>query len=145
MAKKSSKKKMAKSTKTTKKFTAKKAAPTRAVMAKAIKLPKRRDASRPRNSSTLSYTFSEFVENVKDFCGLPKRSEAKEICEDLAAFIRDSLRKGYKIPLLGLGKLYVRQSKARMGRNPQTGEMVHIPARKRVRFTAAKALKEAVL
>ena len=72
-------------------------------------------------------------------------AEAKEIVEDLATFIRDSLRRGYKLPLLGLGKLYVRESKARTGRNPQTGETVQIPARKRVRFSAAKALKEAVL
>jgi nucleoid DNA-binding protein len=57
----------------------------------------------------------------------------------------DSLKRGYKIPLMGLGKLYVRESKARTGRNPATGEMIHIPKRKRVRFTAAKALKERVL
>ncbi|RIL08513.1 MAG: HU family DNA-binding protein [Proteobacteria bacterium] len=142
MAKKPAKKKWGKPTK---KAATKKTTKTKTMTAKPIKLPKKREASRPRNTQTLSYTFSEFVENVKDFCGLPKRSEAKEICEDIANFIKDSLRRGYKIPLLGLGKLYVRQSKARMGRNPQTGEMVHIPARKRVRFSAAKALKEAVL
>jgi DNA-binding protein HU-beta len=57
----------------------------------------------------------------------------------------DSLRKGYKIPLMGLGKLYVRETKARQGRNPATGEVINIPKRKRVKFTAAKALKERVL
>jgi len=36
-------------------------------------------------------------------------------------------------------------SKARMGRNPQTGESVRIPARKKVRFTVAKSFKEAVM
>jgi nucleoid DNA-binding protein len=106
---------------------------------------KTRTSTRPRNSNTLSYTMSEFLENVKGFCGLRKRSEAKELCEDLSSFIRDSLKRGYKIPLMGLGKMYVRESKARQGRNPQTGEIVNIPARKRVRFSAAKALKEAVL
>lgn len=115
------------------------------VMQPWTKLEKTRAATRPRNNNTLSYTLSEFLENVKGFCGLRKRSEAKELIEDMAAFIRDSLRKGYKIPLMGLGKLYVRESKARQGRNPQTGDIVYIPARKRVRFTAAKALKEAVL
>jgi nucleoid DNA-binding protein len=109
------------------------------------KAEKIRMASRPKNSNTLSYTLSEFLENLKGFCGLRKRSEAKELVEDIALFIKDSLSRGYKIPLMGLGKLYVRQSKARQGRNPQTGEIVQIPARKRVRFTAAKALKEAVL
>jgi DNA-binding protein HU-beta len=55
------------------------------------------------------------------------------------------LKKGYKIPLLGLGKLYVRKTKARMGRNPATGEPIHIPSKKRIRFTASKSLKQAVL
>ncbi|MCL4151456.1 UNVERIFIED_CONTAM: hypothetical protein GTU68_029601 [Idotea baltica] len=63
----------------------------------------------------------------------------------MSLFILDSLKKGYKLPLLGLGKLYVRKSKARMGRNPSTGEAIKIPAKKRVRFTAAKALKETVI
>jgi DNA-binding protein HU-beta len=106
---------------------------------------KARISSKPRNTSTLSYTQSEFVENVRAFCGLNKRSEAKQIVEDIAAFVMDSLRKGYKIPLMGLGKLYVRETKARQGRNPATGEVINIPKRKRVKFTAAKALKERVL
>ena len=106
---------------------------------------KARVASKPRNTSTLSYTQSEFLENVRAFCGLPKRSQAREVIDDIALFVTESLRKGYKIPLMGLGKLYVRESKARMGRNPATGETIHIPKRKKVRFTPAKALKERVL
>ena len=102
-------------------------------------------AVKPKNGTTLSYTQSEFFENIKGFCGLRKRAEAKLVCEDIARFIKDSLKKGYKIPLMGLGKLYVRQSKARTGRNPATGETIQIPARKRVRFVATKALKDAVL
>jgi DNA-binding protein HU-beta len=111
----------------------------------AAPVAKARVSSKPRNTSTLSYTQSEFVENVRAFCGLGKRSEAKQIVEDIAAFVMDSLRKGYKIPLMGLGKLYVRETKARQGRNPATGEVINIPKRKRVKFTAAKALKERVL
>jgi DNA-binding protein HU-beta len=106
---------------------------------------KARVATKPRNTSTLSYTQSEFLENVRAFCGLPKRSQAREVVDDIALFVTESLRKGYKIPLMGLGKLYVRESKARMGRNPATGETIHIPKRKKVRFTPAKALKERVL
>jgi DNA-binding protein HU-beta len=123
---------------------AKKAAP---VAAKGgDKLPKVRSASRPRSTSTPpSYTQTEFVENIRAFSGLNRRSEAKEMVEDIAAFLKDALKRGYKVPLMGLGKIYVRQSKARQGRNPATGATINIPARKRVRFTAAKALKEAVL
>lgn len=106
---------------------------------------KLRKVTTPKNTNTMSYTFSEFVENVRGFCGLMKRSEAKVLVEDIALLVKDSLRRGYKIPLFGLGKMYVRKTKPRQGRNPATGELIDIPARKRVRFTAAKALKEAVL
>ena len=102
-------------------------------------------ASKPKNTGTLSYTQSEFLENIKGFCGFIKRAEAKLLADDLARLIKDSLKKGYKIPFLGLGKLYVRTSKARTGRNPATGETIQIPARKRVRFVATKALKDSVL
>jgi DNA-binding protein HU-beta len=134
---------------------AKKVAPKKAVKAKApaaksgkvVAAPtaKARVSSKPRNTSTLSYTQSEFIENVRGFCGLDKRSQARELIEDIASFVKDSLRRGYKIPLFGLGKMYVRHTKARMGRNPATGETIQISAKKRVRFTAAKALKDAVL
>ena len=127
-----------------KKGIAKKAAkPAKAVaMAPVVKV---RTASRPKNTSTLSYTISEFLENIKGFCGLGKRSEARELCDDIALLVKDSLKRGYKIPLFGLGKMYVRQTKPRMGRNPATGEIMPIPAKRRVRFSVAKALKEAVL
>lgn len=141
------KKKVAKTTK--KKPAAKKAASTKTKKAApkkaAAPVKKARKATKPKNANTLSYTQSEFVENIQAFCGIEKKTEAKVICEDISLFIKDSLKKGYKLPLLGLGKLYVRKSKARMGRNPATGESIKIPAKKRVRFTAAKALKETVL
>jgi DNA-binding protein HU-beta len=139
-------KKSAKAKKSVKKVAKKPAMAKKMVASKMeTKLDKIRAATKPRNNNTYSYTLSEFIENVRGFCGLQKRSEAKEICEDLALFIKDSLRKGYKLPLLGLGKLYVRETKPRLGRNPATGETIQIPAKKRVRFTAAKALKEEVL
>lgn len=156
MAKKPAKKKVTKAPakKAVKKpvKTAAKAKPVKkAVVAKPAKVvkevkPKKvRVSTKPKNGSTLSYTQTEFLENVRAFCGLVKRSEAKELCEDMALFVKDALKKGYKLPLLGLGKLYVRKTKPRMGRNPATGEIIHIGSKKRVRFTAAKALKDSVL
>ena len=132
---------------------AKKAAPAKKASAPAakatpsgyVKGDRITSASKPRNTSTYSYTLSEVVENIRGFCSLQKRSDAKEISDAIASFLKDALKKGYRVPFLGLGKLYVRQSKARQGRNPATGEVVNIPARKRVRFAVAKALKEAVL
>jgi len=129
-----------------KKATVKKAAPKKAaVVAKPEPVIKVRRASAPKNQNSGAYTQSEFLENVRAFCGLRKRTEAKILVEDLALFIKDSLKRGYKVPFLGLGKLYVRKTKPRMGRNPATGEPIQIPARKRVRFTPNKAFKDAVL
>ena len=51
--------------------------------------------------------------------------------------------KGIVLP--GLGKLIKAKSKARMGRNPATGETMKIPARTKVKFRVAKAAKDAVL
>lgn len=144
MAKKPAKK-AAKSMKKPAKAAKKTAAPAKAAPPGYTKGDKVTSASRPRNTATGSYTLSEVIENIRGFCALQKRSDAKEICDGIASFLKDSLKKGYRIPFLGLGKLYVRQSKARQGRNPATGEIVNIPARKRVRFAVAKALKEAVL
>ena len=138
MAKKAAKKPV-------KKAAAKKAAPAKVAKPTAVQVSKTNSATKPRNTNTLSYTYSEFVENVRGFLGLTKRSQAKEICEDLARFLKDSLKRGYKVPLLGLGKIYVRVSPPRTGRNPATGEPIQIPSKKRVKFSAAKALKEAVL
>ena len=144
MAKKGKTMKKATKKAATKKTAARKAAPAK--MATMMEPVKKLDtALRPKNTSTWSYTQSEFIENIKGFCGLYKRSQAKELVNDIARFVTDSLKKGYKIPLLGLGKLYVRETKARMGRNPATGEIIQISAKKRVRFTPAKSLKEAVL
>ena len=142
MAKKPARKTMKK---TATKKSAKKAMPMKKATPAAVVIAKAKAASKPRNGRTLSYTQSEFIENIRAFCGLPKRSQAKELCADIASFITDSLKRGYKIPLLGLGKLYVRETQARMGRNPATGEIIQIPRKKRVRFSVAKALREQVL
>jgi DNA-binding protein HU-beta len=138
MAKKPAKKMIAK------KKPAAKAAP-KAKAAPAAQLTKARTATKPRNTSTHSYTQSEVIENLRAFCGIEKRSKAKEMAEDIASFLMDALKRGYKVPFLGICKLQVRTSKARTGINPKTGEQIQIPARKRVRFTATKALKQAVL
>ncbi|MCS6961204.1 MAG: HU family DNA-binding protein [Deltaproteobacteria bacterium] len=99
--------------------------------------------SKPNNQNNV-YTLSEFVENIRGYCGLESRSQAKALCEDIARFIKDGLKKGYTLPLFGLGKLLIRQTKPRMTRNPQTGEMMKIPARKRIRFSPNKVLKDLI-
>jgi DNA-binding protein HU-beta len=138
-----SKNKEASKTKTVKKEVEKpsKVKPT---ATKAEPAKKNRAAGKPK-SKTGSYTQSEFIENIQSFCGLNKKSQAKELCEDINLLLVDCLKKGYRIPLFNLGKLQVKKTKARMGINPMTKEKIKIPAKRKVRFTAAKALKEAVI
>jgi DNA-binding protein HU-beta len=74
---------------------------------------------------------------------LSKKS-AEAILGDLVTRITKHLKKGERIRIVGLGILQVRKRAARMGRNPATGEAIHIKASKKVAFRAAKELKEAV-
>jgi DNA-binding protein HU-beta len=72
-----------------------------------------------------------------------KKKVAVQILEDIAALAYKEAKNSFTLP--GLGKLVLVQRKARMGRNPQTGEAIKIPAKKVVKFRVAKAAKEAIL
>ena len=72
-----------------------------------------------------------------------KKNVAVQILEVLAALSYKEAKNSFTLP--GLGKLVLVNRKARMGRNPQTGEAIKIPAKKVVKFRVAKACKEAVL
>lgn len=58
--------------------------------------------------------------------------------------VTGTLKKGGRATLVGFGTFSVSQRKARVGRNPQTGKPINIPARKVPKFTAGGALKSAV-
>jgi nucleoid DNA-binding protein len=58
--------------------------------------------------------------------------------------ISEGLRAGEEIQLPGFGKFYVREQKAREGRNPQSGEKMKIAARKVPAFKAGKSLKDSI-
>ncbi|MEY4374748.1 MAG: Transcriptional dual regulator HU-beta [Candidatus Eisenbacteria bacterium] len=65
------------------------------------------------------------------------------ILEELATLAAKQAKNGFVFP--GVGKLVVVNRKARMGRNPQTGESIKIPAKRVLKFRIAKAMKDAVL
>ena len=73
------------------------------------------------------------------------RKEAKLTLDELNALIVRELKKEGSIRFASLGIFRKRKLKARVGRNPATGEQIKIPARTRLRFTPAKVLKESVL
>jgi DNA-binding protein HU-beta len=73
------------------------------------------------------------------------KKKAEEVLGDLVDLVSKHLKKGDRIRIGGLGILVVRKRAAREGRNPATGETIHIKASKKVAFRAAKELKEAVM
>jgi DNA-binding protein HU-beta len=58
--------------------------------------------------------------------------------------VKDTLKKGQKVTLVGFGTFQVRKRAARNGINPQTKKAIQIPARKAPVFTAGKGLKDVV-
>ncbi|MFB0510110.1 MAG: HU family DNA-binding protein [bacterium] len=58
--------------------------------------------------------------------------------------VKVTLKKGGRLSLVGFGTFMARRTKARMGRNPQTGKKIKIPARRRPVFRPGKALKHAL-
>lgn len=75
-------------------------------------------------------------------------AKRREVEKTLDAFIEtlcEGLRKEQKVNVAGLGIWSVRERKARMARNPKTGETVHVPAKKVVKFRVSKDMKTAVL
>ena len=72
------------------------------------------------------------------------KKQGLEWVDAFVELITNSLRKGDKVNITGFGIFKVADRKAREGRNPRTGETIHIAASKKPRFTAGKLLKEAV-
>ena len=85
----------------------------------------------------------QFVERMVEHTNSPK-DEARKHLEAFTRTITDALKAGEEVQLPGFGKFYVREQKAREGKNPQTGETMHIEARKVAAFKAGKALKESI-
>jgi DNA-binding protein HU-beta len=72
------------------------------------------------------------------------KKKAELILTDLVGDITKHLKKGNRIRIVGLGILQVRRRAARMGRNPGTGEPIHIKASRKVAFRPTKELSEAI-
>ena len=75
---------------------------------------------------------------------LASKKDAQAAVDTVLAAIANSLKKGEDVTLVGFGTFKVADRKARMGRNPRTGEEIKIKAAKVPKFVPGKALKEAV-
>jgi DNA-binding protein HU-beta len=87
-------------------------------------------------------TKSQIAAEVAEKAGVTKR-QAVDILQTIADLAYKNAKNSFTLP--GLGKLVLVNRKARLGRNPATGEQIQIPAKKVVKFRVAKACKDAVL
>ena len=87
-------------------------------------------------------TKSQIMLALAEKCGM-KKKEAVAFVDELVKLAYKEAKNGFTIP--GLGKLIIVNRKARLGRNPATGETIQIPAKRVLKFRIAKAAKLAVL
>ena len=86
---------------------------------------------------------SEFIDAVAAESGLTKADAGKAL-DGVIGAITNALKKGDTVTLAGFGTFEKRHRKARVGRNPRTGEALQIKASNVPSFKAGKALKDAV-
>lgn len=87
-------------------------------------------------------TKTQTIACLAEKTGLTK-AQVAEFLEEIAKLAYVEAKNGFTIP--GIGKLVLVNRKARMGRNPATGEPISIPAKTVVKFRVAKVCKESVL
>jgi integration host factor subunit beta len=88
-------------------------------------------------------TKADLIEDVSRLVELT-RKDSEVIVESIFDSIVRSLRAGDKIEIRGFGSFRTRQRKARIGRNPKTGDKVNVPAKKIPFFKPSKELKDLV-
>ncbi len=89
-------------------------------------------------------TKSQVVSHLADKTGLQKKATVA-VLEELVNLATKECKSGGQFVIPGLGKAVKAHRKERMGRNPQTGEPLKIPAKTVVKFRLAKAFKDAVV
>ncbi len=96
-------------------------------------------------SSIQTISTSQVMSDVAEkFDGLPKKL-TREVISEFLSLIEDNVVSGHKVRLDKLGVLTTKESAARKGRNPQTGDEILIPASKKVSFRASKTLKDQIV
>jgi DNA-binding protein HU-beta len=88
------------------------------------------------------FTKSQIIGAVAETTGLTKKQAAATL-EAIVNLAYKNAKNSFTLP--GLGKLVLVNRKARMGRNPATGEAIKIAAKRVVKFRVAKAAKDAIL
>jgi nucleoid DNA-binding protein len=89
-------------------------------------------------------TASALLQAVADHNGM-KKNEAKMFVEGYVDVVKAYVMKGAKVKIGDIGMVMIRHRKARMGRNPQTGEPVKIKASKKLAFRQSAVMKAQVM
>jgi DNA-binding protein HU-beta len=86
---------------------------------------------------------TELIEAIAERADVPK-SQVQKHFDAFEEVVTSALKGGDEVQITGFGKFYVREQKARDGRNPQSGEKIRIPAGKVPTFSAGNSLKESI-
>ena len=89
-------------------------------------------------------TQTQLVRTVAESCGVNNKV-AREMLDCLSDTAIKEVKKNGVFVVPGIGRLVRQDRKARMGRNPATGEAIKIPAKKVVKFRVAKAAKDSIV
>ena len=88
-------------------------------------------------------TKADLIEALASRAGVSKKAAA-DLLEAFVGIVTEKIKSGEKVAITGFGTFSVSHRAARTGINPQTKEEIEIPAMDVPKFTAGKALKEAV-
>lgn len=92
----------------------------------------------------MAMTKADLVEAVYEKVGGMSKKEAADAVECVFDSIKETLERGEKTKISGFGNFVVRDKKARVGRNPQTGDAITISARRVLTFKPSPVLKSAL-
>ena len=94
--------------------------------------------------ATQRMTQTQLVRSLAEAAEVPNKT-ARTLLDHLSNLAVNEVKKNGVFVMPGLGRLVRVDRKARMGRNPATGETIKIPAKKVVKFRVAKAAKDAIV
>lgn len=89
-------------------------------------------------------TKSQIMAALAEKAGMSKK-EMVDFWEEVTKLAYDEAKNNGEFTFPGIGKIVKKDRKARMGRNPATGESIHIPAKTVLKFRVAKAAKDGIL
>jgi DNA-binding protein HU-beta len=98
---------------------------------------------KPPKENKTAMKKSDLVDLVAGKLNLP-RPQVEQTVESLLDAVADGLAKGERVDIRGFGAFQIRESAARSGRNPRTGETIQIAARKTPTFKVGKELRDKV-